>query len=117
MDLLLWSRRLSAYIAVYSRCPGEEEGPLPILAKHLFLGLRNRRILEQKALSLDGAEGLVTTLEATLDGRPVTLQSVVVKQLDCLYDLIYFAPPGAFASGLPEFESFLSGWRFVPAIR
>ncbi len=100
-------------IALFQSCEDEGRLPLRILARRLFFGLKEKQVLEQNLVSLDGSEAIHTLLQAELGGDEVKVSSYVVKKADCVYDLVYLAPPSSFDSGLPDFEQFVRGWELL----
>lgn len=98
-------------IALFQSCEGEGRLPLRTLARRLFFGLKEKQVLEQRLVSLDGSEAIHTLLQAEFEGDEVKVSSYVVKKAGCVYDLVYLAPPSAFSTGLPDFERFARGWE------
>jgi hypothetical protein len=105
--------RTSATISANAVC-GESDAPLRVLTGHLLIGLTERRILAEKLLPFDGREALRTEVWAKLDGVPVQLDLLVLKKDGCVFDLVYVAPPGSFATGRADFERFAQGFRKLP---
>lgn len=101
-----------ATIALFLSCD-EDRTPLKVLARRLFFGLKDRRILEQRTLSLNGAEAIQTILQGKLEGGEVKVSSYVVRGSGCLYDLVYFAKPEAFDGRLGDFDRFARGLEFL----
>jgi len=103
-------------LAVAASCPPAEEAEPAILTRHLFFGLRQRELLRQERVSVDGATGLQTVLSARVGGTPVLVQSVVIRRGNCLYDLLAVARPEAAAGGEAAFGAFLHGWQFLRGV-
>ncbi len=101
---------LRAAMAMDVECRDPEEGELLWVARHLFFGLKNKRVQEREAVHLHGADGVRSRLLATLDGRPVEVEGVTARRGGCLYDFMYVAPPSNFARGRPDFETFVNSW-------
>ena len=101
-------------IAAFSSCEGPRRAPLRILARHLFFGLKERAVLEQGPVSLDGAEALRTVMRGDQEGSPVIVESVVVRRGACVYDLVLAATSNAYAALRPDFERMAAGWRPLP---
>jgi hypothetical protein len=101
---------LRAAMAMDVECKEPEEGELLWVARHLFFGLKDKRLREQEGVHLHGAEGVRSRLLATLDGQPVEVEGVTARRGKCLYDFVYVAPPSEFASGRPDFEAFVNSW-------
>jgi hypothetical protein len=106
---------LRAAMALRAGCDNTETGPLPWVARHLYLGLKNTRILRQQDVRLHGAEGVRIRLQATLDGVLVEVEGVTLQHHGCLFDFMYVAPPGNFARGLPTFDTFVNSWAPLAA--
>jgi hypothetical protein len=112
-DLALRQPGGGATLAVAASCPPAEEAEPAILTRHLLFGLRQREVLRQEPVSLDGATGLRTLVSARAAGAPILVQSVVVRRGDCLYDLLAVARPEAAAGGEAAFKALLGGWEFL----
>jgi hypothetical protein len=109
------SPELGAALALLADCEDPEPGELPWVARHLFWGLQDRRILERAPLVVHGTAAMRTRLTARLDGRPIEVEGVTLRRDGCLYDFAYLAPPAVFARGRAAFEAFLDG--FTPLAR
>ena len=101
---------LQAALAFSVECTSSEPGELPWVARHLFFGLREKRIQRREQISLHGAEGVRTWLMAELDGVPVAVEGVTARRGECLYDFMYVAPPATFARGRSDFQTFVESW-------
>ena len=79
---------------------------LPALARRLFLGLQERTILANGAVTLAGHPAIHAVLEARVKGQadPMRVEAYVMKDERCVYDLVYVAPLPAFAEGRPDFQ-------------
>jgi hypothetical protein len=96
--------------ALFVSCEGEQPIPLRILSRRLFFGIGTKRIMAQGSIVLNGTEAIHTLLEGRLNNTEVMVSSYVAKDGDCVYDLVYVAPPELFQDRLPEFERFAMGW-------
>lgn len=99
--------------ALVVSCEGQQAVPLRILAKRLFFGIRAKQVMAQEPVSLNGIEVIHTMLEGRLRDAEVMVSSYVAKDSDCVYDLVYVAPPTVFQDRLPEFDQFVNGWVFT----
>jgi hypothetical protein len=61
---------------------------------------------------LDGVAGLETVVRGRVEGAPVQVRSVVIRQKGCLYDLLFVAPPETFEARGADFDVLLAGWQF-----
>lgn len=113
-DLALEDTRSAARMAVAVNCPERETAPLPSLVRHLYFGLRQVERLRQEQVVLDGAVGLDTVVRGSWEGTTVQIRSLVIRRTGCLYDLLYVAPPDAFAARSADFDRFVQSWQFLP---
>src|SRR5947209_11213965 len=78
-----------------------------LLERHLLLGLRDRATLEEDETDLGGRRAAHRVVE----GRPrdgeerMRIESYVLKDARCVYDLLYVAPPDEFDGGRGDFRS------------
>jgi hypothetical protein len=54
---------------------------------------------------------------AKLDGVPLALDLYVLKKDECLYDLVYLAPPDSAARGAADFARVVAGFDTVAGER
>lgn len=87
------------------------DAPLSRLAQDLFDRMEDRRFLKERNISLDHRAAYRITGTGRIDGVSLMMDAVVMKKDFCLYDLVYFAPPGSFAKGMSDFEGFLNGFK------
>lgn len=112
-DLELEHEGGGAGIVVNATCDAIAQRPLPMLRDRLLLGLRDRRVLGGSQVSLDGASGLRTELEARLAGgrAPRRIEALILVDGRCVYDLIHAAMPEAFEDTRPDFARLVGSFR------
>ncbi len=112
-DLELEHAAGGAGIVVNATCDATARHPLPVLRNRLLLGLRDRRVLAAGQVSVDGARGLRTELEARLPGgrAPRRIEALVLADDRCVYDLIHAAVPEAFEATRPDFARLVGSFR------
>ncbi|NNB87994.1 hypothetical protein HJC10_19165 [Corallococcus exiguus] len=98
-------------IATNSTCRDHDDPSLQVLTKHLLMGFTERQDLGQRTFTLDDREALRSRYVAKLDGVPVSLELVVVKKDNCVFDFSYVAPVGAADARMADFESLFQGFR------
>jgi len=101
---------LQAAMAFSADCKAAEPGELPWVARHLFFGLKAKRLQSREAIRLRDTPGIRTRLVARLDEVPVEVEGVTLRRGDCLYDFMYVAPPATFARGQADFQAFVESW-------
>jgi len=99
--------------ALLVSCEEEQPVTLRMLARHLFFGIGQKRVVTQDVVPLNGTEAVHTVLTGRLAESDVTISSYVAADGECVYDLVYVASPEAFHNRLPEFERFVQGWVFT----
>ena len=108
-DLQLQHREGAAGILANATCTGGAGRPSDrVLLRQLTAGLRERTVLERHEVSLDGRVGTRTVLEAAgADGRRVRVETYLLTDARCVYDLIYAAPVEDFEARHGDFERFI----------
>jgi hypothetical protein len=112
-DLELRHRDGAAGMLVHALCDRRVTGrPAGALSQQLLAGLRDRAILEQEDISLNGHAGTRRVVEARASGAGsrVRVETVTVTDARCVYDLAYAAPAGAFASRHADFDRFVASF-------
>ena len=113
-DLTFRQPALEAGLMAQGTCEGTApDRSLPVLARHLRFGLRDVRGLETRPVELAGHPGLDSRFEATLDGIPVAVRAVTLRDGRCAYDLVVVAPAGRLAAVEPDFLRFTASFRPV----
>lgn len=96
-------------LAVNATCRDHEDPPLEVLTNHLLLGFTERERVTQRVRSVDGREALHSTWRANLDGVPVDLELLVLKN-GCVHDFSAVAPRGQGASLSSVFAALVDGF-------
>ena len=102
-----------AGMLVHATCrPDAARRDYGLLERHLLLGLRDRATLEDGAADLAGRRAAHLVVE----GRPrdgegrMRIESYVVKDARCVYDLLYVAPPEEFDGSRADFGRFVQSF-------
>jgi hypothetical protein len=112
-DLELRHRSGVAGIVVNATCGGDRAGQdLAVLGRHLLVGLHERDLLARDAVTLAGRPATRLVLEAAPDraGRRLRVEAWVMTDGQCVYDLIYAAPPERFPEWHEEFARILGSF-------
>jgi hypothetical protein len=112
-----YSDTVGGVIQANATCRDDAEAAgLDTLTRHLLIGYTDRKILEQREVTIAQRDALHTRVEAKLDGVPIVLELYVLKRNGCIFDLSYAAPPAKAAAGAPAFWQFVIGfWDERPA--
>lgn len=87
--------------------------PLPTLALHLLAGFRDRTVVAREEVRVNGLPAAHSLLEGRLadGGERVRVESYVMKDERCVYDLVYVAPTSSFEDGRADFERLTATFR------
>ncbi len=112
-DIALWHKQCRAMIAIISS-DGEGKGlPVEMLNSHLFIGMKDKRIVAKEHASISNQEALHTTLECVMEGRQLKVESYSTKAGDKVYDLVYWAPTDLFDCAKGDFEQVVKTFQLV----
>ena len=83
-----------------------------VLERHLLLGFRVSATLEEGEADVGGRRAAHRVVEGRArDGEErMRIESYVLKDARCVYDLLYAAAPGAFDAGRADFARFVQSF-------
>ena len=83
-----------------------------LLERHLLLGLRDRATLEEGETDVGGRRAAHLVVEGRArDGEErMRIESYMLKNGRCVYDLLYVAPPDEFDGGRADFRRFVQSF-------
>ncbi len=111
--VVFYNSELRATLSTDAFCDqAYNDSSLKQLTRHLFAGLQDLKILEEKDFILDGRGALQTSLEAKLDGIPVRVNTVVIKKDWCLFDFYLVSEAGNYEKALQDFTTFFNGFSY-----
>lgn len=95
-----------------SKDPGQkQDDELRALAHQLTFGISDVSRRSERKLTVQGSPALQTQLQGKLRGNPIAIRTIVFKRGDCVYDLLYMAPPKHFAENERDFDHFVASLR------
>lgn len=123
------SKKSSSVIQVRSQCAEHGDSSLEMFTAHIGADFENWQVREldtgkkdrrgrpittlvQKNFRLAGRTAMRSTVDAELDGVPISLEVVVLKKDGCLFDLTLISPPASLKAEVPAFERVVKGFRF-----
>jgi hypothetical protein len=76
-------------------------------------------MVEEGEIALNGRRALHRVIEGRLaaDGEPVMIETYLVADGGCVYDLVYAAPRDAFDVGRADFQRMVETFRMEQAAR
>lgn len=99
--------------AIISRRQEYDKLPLDVLQTHLFIGIKDRRILSKQNVTLSEQRALHTVLIGEVNGSEIKISSYVVARKGWVYDLVYWAQPHCFDEALDDFERMVRSFVFI----
>lgn len=114
-DLALRADARAGGIVVDATCSGRESTrPLDVLARHLTFGLTRRDVLENGTSTVGGRVAAHSVVRGLAEGRPVTVEALVMRAEACVHDFLYVAPSDAFDGGRPAFRALVESFALEP---
>lgn len=88
------------------------DSSLKNLTRHLFAGLHDLKVIQEKPFMLDDRGALRTLIKAKLDGLSVMVDIVIVKKNWCLFDFYLVSAPEKYLEASKAFETFFEGFSY-----
>lgn len=113
-EVELVDRATGAAMVAHASCEAGLSGrSLPVLLRYPLFGLRERTMLEEGEVSLNGRRAAHALVEGRMRGAEdrVKVELYVMKHEGCVYDLLYAAPPERFDEGRAAFQRFVETFR------
>ncbi len=112
-DLELRHVNGQAGMTVNATCdPAAARRPPALLERALLAGLRDRSTIERGDAVVGGrpASRILVEGRPGADGGVVRIEALIFVDGDCVYDLLYAAPVGSFATWQPDFARFAASF-------
>lgn len=116
-DASYQSTETASVISLNSSCRAsllEDARDLRSFTDLLLLGISDVRDREERQLKLQKQDALQTTLTGKMNGQDIRLRAIVLREQDCVYDLMYVAKPKTFDVEAKEFSDFVDSFRLKP---
>ena len=115
-DLAYWNESIKTTITVNSTCTKNNEKAkysLRALSEQLLVGIADKELVSGKEIDLNGEKALVSVYSGKLQGVPVKLGMVVIKNGQCIYDFTSASSPQNFDAGFRDLDSFISDFKII----
>jgi len=112
-DLQLRHRDGRAAMLAHGACEGgAARRRFEILTRHVLVGLRDRTVVDEGPTQVNGRTAAHTVVDARMrqSEERVRVESYVVKDERCVYDLLFVAAPDVFEARRPAFQSFVNSF-------
>lgn len=112
-DLQLRHRDGRAAMLAHGACEGgAARRRFDVLTRHVLVGLRDRTVVAEGPTQVNGRTAAHTVVDARMRRSEdrVRVESYVVKDERCVYDLLFVAAPEVFGARRPAFQSFVDSF-------
>ncbi|MEK7775835.1 MAG: hypothetical protein AAB331_00475, partial [Planctomycetota bacterium] len=103
-DIALWHKQCRAMIAIISSGTEGKGLSVEVVNSHLFIGMKDKRMITKEHVTVCNQDALHTTLECVMDDWQLKVESYSIKAGDTVYDLVYWALPDLFDCARGDFE-------------
>jgi len=116
-DVAYQSKETASIISLNSACKTyalqamDKKETLESLTQELLLGISEITLKEERNLTIDQIPALETTTKGKIRQENMMLRTVVLKRLNCVYDLMYVARPESFDKNRDDFSRFVSSLK------
>ena len=113
-DLELRHHSSAAVMAASAVCEeAATRRPTRALERQLFIGVRERRVIERGEIVVAGRPAVHAVVDARHEGSEdrARIETLVLKDDRCVYDFMYVAPPAAFEALRSDFARFVESFR------
>jgi len=107
-DIAYQSKKDSSIISLNSICQNSHNkiSNMEYFSNQLFHGIINQRQKNIRPLKVSGTSAIETTLTGELNKKTVKLRAIIIKQKECIFDLLYISTPKSFQTNEKVFEKF-----------
>jgi len=111
-DKAWFNEEIMAMIYTDSNCGSHyDDGDLDNLQRRLVSGMDALTHQSESWVDLDNRAALLKVYDGRLDGVPFRLGALALKKNNCLFEIIYLAPPSRFEDGWEDFMAVMAGFR------
>jgi len=111
VDLALTSSDRSISIFTSTLCGRYARARPDALSRDLFLGMKRRRILENRPVRLPAGQAQRVRVEGRIGGTPVHAEAYTLQRQPCIFDFVYLAAPERFDAGVEDFREMMRTLR------
>lgn len=98
-------------VTLTSSCNRGAGNSAEVLTRQLLIGARNVRYDKRQRIIIDGKDGLLSSIRATLDGVPFHLEIAVLPAVPCVFDFSMMNPRPISEGDKSEFMDFVKSFE------
>ena len=113
IDAAYWNSRLRAGMAFAVDCSADKRGDINTIANRLFIGIKDRNIIESKEVTLNERNAASSTAKGILNNKSITIKAYSIIDEGCIYDFAYWTFKDSLEEdGIRDFEAFARSLRW-----
>ena len=113
IDAAFWNNKLNAGIAFAVDCSADKRGDINTIANRLFIGIKDRNIIESKEVTLNERNAASSTAKGILNNKSITIKAYSIIDKGCIYDFAYWTFKDSLEEdGIRDFEAFARSLRW-----
>lgn len=95
-----------------SSCQRDSTAPLDALTRHLLMGARKAKFKSKETMTVDGVDGMLSTVTAKYDGVAFNMVLFVLPKDGCIFDFTLLNPKPIAASDVDAFKTFVNSFQY-----
>ncbi|MBI5181086.1 MAG: hypothetical protein HZA05_06750 [Nitrospirae bacterium] len=115
IDAAFWNEQYRAGIAFAVDCSEDKSGNIHTISNRLFIGIKNRKIIESREITLSERNAATSTTKGILNNKSITIKAYSIIDDSCIYDFAYWTFKDSLEEeGIKDFEAFVKSLKFSP---
>ncbi len=99
-------------VTLTSSCERDSRAPLELLTKHLLMGTRDVVYTQRTRHSINGNEGMHSSVVGVLNGISIYMELFVVTAKNCIFDFSLLGKKALSTEEVEEFKTFVRSLTF-----
>ncbi len=113
IDAAYWNSRLKAGMAFGVDCSAAKMEIISAISNRLFIGIKNRKIIESKEVTLNERNAVTSTAKGILNNKSITIKAYSIIDDNCIYDFAYWTfKDDLEEEGIRDFEIFVKSLKW-----
>ncbi len=113
IDAVFWNEQYKAGMAFAVDCSTDKSGNIHTISNRLFIGIKNRKIIESREVTLSERNAATATAKGILNNKSITIKAYSIIDDSCIYDFAYWTFKDSLEEdGIKDFEAFVKSLRW-----
>lgn len=115
IDAAFWNNKQKAGMAFAVDCNADKNGNIHTISNRLFIGLKERKAIENRELILNERKAATATATGSIDSKKIIIKTYSLVDDTCIYDFAYWTFKDSLEEdGIKNFEAFVKSLKFSP---